>query len=173
MGQDDLPFIQGLFPQSCWEQQLKAHRQTAPWIWVKDEIVVFESQPEESARAVQMFPLSVWQRQHQEGKSGGDRRLPESRGQRAKGRAAALKRAPQSPPPPPLATPGLQYPVGHRVLGALPRSWHTALAVSSETHYSCCIELVHIARGTTHLWVTQGNKDPYLWLTQGTLRIGA
>lgn len=96
---------------------------------------------------------------------------------RAEGRGQRVELLPSrelhKAPLPPLATPGLQYPVGHCVLGALPRSWHTALAVSSETHYSCCIELVHIARGTTHLWVTQGNKDPYLWLTQGTLRIGA
>lgn len=30
MGRDDLPFIQGLSPQSCWEQQPKAHRQMQP-----------------------------------------------------------------------------------------------------------------------------------------------
>lgn len=69
--------------RAAGEQQPKDHRQTATWIWVKDETVMFESQPEEAARAVQMFPLSFWQRQHQEGKSRGDRRLPGSRGQRA------------------------------------------------------------------------------------------
>lgn len=108
MDRDDLPFVQGLSPQSCRGRQPKAHRQTATWIWVKDEIVVFESQPEEAARAVQMFPLSFWQRQHQEGKSRGGRRLPGNRGQRAE--LLPSRESSRSP----LATPGLQHPVGHR-----------------------------------------------------------
>lgn len=92
--------------------------------------------------------------------------LPGSRGQRAE-LLPALKRAPF------WSLPVYNILWVTVILKALPRCWHTALASFSETHYSRYIELVHIARGTTLLWVTQGNKDPHLWLTQGTLRIGA
>lgn len=146
MDQDDLPFIQGLSPQSCREQQPKAHRQTATWIWVKDEIVMFESQPEEAARAVQMFSLSFWQRQHQEGKN-----LEEAGGcLGVEGKRQLLPSRELHKGPLWLL---LVYNIlwVTMILGALPRCWHTALAGSSETHYSCYIVLVYIARGTTHL----------------------
>lgn len=107
----DLPFIQGLLPQNCWEQQPKAQRQMANWIWAKDEIVVFESQPGEAARAAQMFPFSFWQRRHQEGK--GQRRQEVAWKQRGKGRAAALKRTPLKVP---SGHPGLQHACGFRAI---------------------------------------------------------
>lgn len=109
LGRDDLPFIQGLLPQNCWEQQPKAQRQMATWIWVKDEIVMFESQPGEAARAAQMFPLSSWQRRHQEGKGRGDRRLPGSTGERAEQLPSRglYRRSP-------LATPAWNMPVDSR-----------------------------------------------------------
>lgn len=70
--------------RAAWNsKQPKAQRQMATWIWFKDRIVKFESQPQEAARTAQMFPLSFWQRQQEEGKSRGDRKLPESRGERA------------------------------------------------------------------------------------------
>lgn len=43
---------------------------------------------------------------------------------------------------------------------ALPQSWHTSLAGFSGAHPSCYTELIHTARGTTLLCVTQGNQDP-------------
>lgn len=48
------------------------------------------------------------------------------------------------------------------ILGALPRCWHTALDGSSETHYSCYIELVHIARGTTFFMGNPGKQGSTL-----------